>query len=151
MIITRRVVITRGALFGVTSLFSSTAHAEPAPDGRRVALSGYDPMAYFEDGKPAKGSSDFWYAFDDVIYLFRSAQHRDTFAADPERFAPQFNGYCAGGISKGYKVEPDPEAWIIANGKLFVFQLQDRVPMFRTIIEDVAAQANDNWPALKKQ
>jgi hypothetical protein len=112
-------------------------------------LSGYDPVAYFEDGKPAKGSPDFWYAFDDVVYLFRSAQHREMFAANPERFAPQYDGYCAGGISKGYKVEPDPEAWLIANGKLFVFQFQDRVPMFRKIIDNVATEASRNWPALK--
>ena len=54
-----------------------------------------------------------------TLILFRSAEHREKFAADPERFAPQYDGYCAGGVSKGYKVEPDPEAWIIANGRLF--------------------------------
>ena len=114
-------------------------------------MSGYDPVAYFEDGKPAKGSREFWYSFDDVVYLFRSAEHRAKFAADPERYAPQYDGYCAGGVSKGYKAEPDPEAWIIANGKLFVFEFKDRVPMFRKTIEEVAAKANENWPRLRRQ
>jgi hypothetical protein len=125
------------------------AHANTLPEGRRIALRGYDPVAYFTDEKPTAGSREFWFAFDDVVYLFRSAEHRDAFAADPERFAPQYEGYCAGGVSKGYKVEPDPEAWLIANGKLFVFEFQERIPMFRKTIEEVAAKANQNWPVLR--
>lgn len=151
MIITRRVMIFCAAVSGLVSVWAFDAQAAGLPEGRRIALSGYDPVAYFEDGQPAKGSREFWFAFDDVVYLFRSAQRRDKFAADPERFAPQYDGYCAGGVSKGYKTEPDPEAWIIANGRLFVFQFQDRVPMFRKTIEDVADKANKNWPGLKKQ
>jgi hypothetical protein len=129
-------------------LFAGAAVAEP-PAGRRIALSGYDPVAYFADGKPAKGAREHWYAFDDAIYLFRSASHRAKFAAAPERYAPQYDGFCAGGVSKGYKTEPDPEAWLIANGRLFVFQFKDRVPMFRQKIAEIEAQANANWPAVK--
>ena len=151
MTITRRTAIlcVGSAAFG--GLVASRACAAGPPEGRRIALRGYDPVAYFADGRPAKGSPEFWSAFDDVVYLFRSAEHRDKFAAEPERFAPQYDGYCAGGISKGYKVEPDPEAWLIANGKLFVFEFQDRVPMFRKIIEEVSAKANENWPGLKRK
>jgi hypothetical protein len=151
MTITRRAMIFGAGCLAVGSLDATNAFADGPPAGRRIALSGYDPIAYFIDGKPAKGSPEFWYAFDDVVYLFRSAQHRETFAADPERYAPQYDGYCAGGISKGYKVEPDPEAWIVANGKLFVFQFQDRVPMFRKTIEEVSTTANKNWPALRNK
>lgn len=121
------------------------------PEGRRIGLGGYDPVSYFEDGKPAKGLREFWYGFDDVIYIFRSAEHRAKFAADPERYAPQFSGYCAGGVSKGYKTEPDPEAWLIANGRLFIFEFRDRVPFFKSNIEEVAGKANANWPTLKSQ
>lgn len=119
--------------------------------GRRVALRGHDPVAYFADGKPVKGSRRFWYSFDDVVYLFRSSEHRSKFATDPERYAPQYEGYCAAGVSKGYKAEPDPEAWLIANGKLFVFQRKDRVPEFKKRIAELAARANANWPTLKRQ
>lgn len=125
------------------------AYAADPPAGRRIALGGYDPVAYFTDGKPMKGKREHWHAFDDSIYLFRSAAHRERFAAEPERYAPQYNGFCAGGVSKGYKTEPDPEAWLIANGRLYVFQFKDRVPMFREKIGEVAAQANANWPAVK--
>ena len=78
-------MILCAASFGAACLQLPSAHAEGPPEGRRIALSGYDVVAYFEDGQPAKGSREFWSAFDDVIYLFRSAQHRDTFASDAER------------------------------------------------------------------
>lgn len=151
MIISRRILLLSAAAFSVAAPAPALANEAGPPEGRRVGLKGYDPVAYFEDGQPAKGSREFWYGFDDVIYIFRSAAHRAKFVADPERYAPQFAGYCAGGVSKGYKVEPDPEAWLIANGKLFVFEFKDRVPFFKANIEDVAAKANTNWPQVKSQ
>jgi len=151
MTITRRAFVLCVGSCALGWYFNASAMGDGPPAGRRIALRGYDPVAYFADGRPVKGTPEFWYAFDDVVYLFRSAGHREKFAADPERFAPQYNGYCAGGVSKGYKVEPDPEAWIIANGRLFVFEFQDRVPMFRKIIDEVAAKANENWPRLRKE
>ena len=128
---------------------SSSGNADTAlPKGRRVALSGYDPLTYFSDGEPEKGVEAFWFAFDDAVYLFKTAEHRAKFVTDPERYAPQYAGFCAGGISKGYKTEPDPQAWAIMNGKLFVFELKDRVPMFK---QDAAfiESADRNWPRLK--
>lgn len=129
----------------------SSAAGEDPPAERRVSLRGYDPVSYFVDGKPAKGSRKFWYSFDDAVYLFRSSEHRATFAADPERYAPQYQGYCAAGVSDGHKAEPDPEAWLIANGKLFVFERKDRLPEFRKRIGELAARANANWPTVKQQ
>lgn len=149
MIAFRTAFAIRTACLGLACLLMSLAHGAEPPAGRRIALSGYDPVAYFADGGPAKGRREYWHAFDDAVYLFRSAAHRDRFAAQPERYAPQYAGFCAGGVSKGYKAEPDPEAWLIANGRLFVFQYKDRVEMFRQKIEEVAARANANWPAVK--
>lgn len=125
-----------------------SAQAQTPPSGRRVAIGGYDAVSYFADGQPQKGSEAFWFAFDDAVYRFRNAEHRAQFAADPERYAPQYNGFCAGAIGKGYKVEPDPEAWAILNGKLYLFQYKDRVPGFK---QDTAFidKADSNWPALK--
>ena len=127
---------------------AAPALAEPLPPGRRVAIGGYDPMSYFLEGQPQKGSDAFWFAFDDAVYLFKSAEHRARFIADPERYAPQYAGFCAAGVSKGYKTEPDPEAWAILNGKLYLFQLKDRVPGFK---QDTAFidKANSNWPGVK--
>jgi hypothetical protein len=124
------------------------ASAQALPAGRRIALKGHDPVAYFEEAQPRKGSEAFWFAFDDAVYLFASAERRAKFVADPERYAPQYAGFCAGGVSKGYKTEADPEAWAIINGKLFLFELKERVPMFK---QDTAFidKANSNWPGVK--
>lgn len=149
MTIGRRAFVAFALSSGFAWPALSAAGDDGFPAGRRISLSGYDPVSYFVDGKPAKGSRKFWYSFDDVVYLFRSSEHRAMFAADPERYAPQYAGYCAGGVSKGYKVEPDPEAWIIANGRLYVFQFKDRVPEFRKRIEELVAKANAKWPTVK--
>ena len=127
----------------------SLANTDSPPAGRRIALSGYDPVAYFTDGRPEKGSNAFWFAFDDAVYLFRSAEHRAMFAADPERYAPQYDGFCAAGVSKGYKTEPDPEAWVIANGKLYVLMLKERVPDFKRDTAAFVDKADANWPMLR--
>ncbi len=131
-----------GAEFGI---------ADPVgpPAGRRIALSGYDPVAYFTDGAPAKGTEAYWFAFEDAVYLFRNSEHRKLFAADPERYAPQYAGFCAAGLSKGFKIEPDPEAWAIANGKLFMFVLKERVPQFKQEPTAFIDKADANWPALR--
>ncbi|MGE5268452.1 MAG: YHS domain-containing (seleno)protein, partial [Thiohalocapsa sp.] len=68
-----------------------------------------------------------------------------------DRYAPQFDGYCAITVSRGGKYEPDPEAWSIADGKLYVFSDKRGVPMFREHRADIIAQANARWPALHEQ
>ena len=85
-----------------------------------VALQGYDAVAYFTQGKATRGNSEFSFSWNATEWHFSSAVHRDLFAEDPERYAPQFGGFCANGLSKGKKVVADPEAWTIVDGKLFV-------------------------------
>ena len=90
-------------------------------DAVRVVLKGHDPVAYFTDGKPVMGNPKISYDWDDGRYYFASAQHRDMFAKDPERYAPQFGGYCTGSMARGNTREGDPEAWVIREGRLYVF------------------------------
>jgi YHS domain-containing protein len=117
--------------------------------GQRVALKGYDPISYFTDGKPEKGSSEFTFAFDDTTYWFKNAEHRDKFIADPERYAPQFDGFCTLLLSRGRKVEADPEAWTITNGKLYVFSGKGGVPKFQEQPVAIAEKAGENWHQLR--
>jgi hypothetical protein len=119
------------------------------PAGRRVALSGYDPVSYFTEGRPQKGSSAFWFAFDDVVYHFRSLEHRSLFASDPERYAPQYAGLCASGMSKGLKSEPDPEAWHIENGKLFVLKRREALQNFTQNTAALVKKADANWHRMR--
>jgi YHS domain-containing protein len=115
----------------------------------RSALWGYDPVSYFTAGRPEQGSAEFSFQFDDTTYWFASEEHRKMFAADPEHYAPQFKGYCALSVARGLKVEADPEAWTIWNGKLFVFGSKDAVPKFKANPGEIADKANAAWAPLK--
>ena len=88
-------------------------------------------MSYFTAGHPEPGSAQFSFPFDDTNYWFASEEHRRMFAADPERYAPQFKGYCALSVARGLRVEADPEAWTISNGKLYVFGTKDSLLEFK--------------------
>ncbi|TMJ65817.1 MAG: hypothetical protein E6G80_19375 [Alphaproteobacteria bacterium] len=131
------------------SCCGSAKAQNPPLAATRVALKGYDPVSYFTDGRPEKGSSEFTFAFDDTTYWFKSAEHRTLFAADPEHYAPQFDGYCAVQVSRGHKVEADPEAWTITNGKLYVFSGKPGVPIFQEQPVAIAKKANENWSKLR--
>ena len=113
-----------------------------------IALKGYDPVAYFTQGKPVKGVQSMSHEFDDVRYQFSSAKNKAAFVADPDKYAPQFTGMCSGGVSKGMKTESNPELWAIVNGKLYTFSSQKAK---ETVLESPAliAQAHKNWVTMK--
>jgi YHS domain-containing protein len=87
----------------------------------RVVLKGHDPVAYFTDGKPVQGDPKHSYDWDEGRYYFSSAKHRAMFVSDPEKYAPQFGGYCTGSMARGVSSEGDPQAWVIRDGRLYVF------------------------------
>ena len=118
-----------------------TALAEEA----HLALRGHDPVAYFTDARPVKGSPEISADFDDATYQFASDEHRSMFLADPDRYAPQYAGYCAGGISAGKKIEGDPQAWVISDGKLFVFWDKSEIPEFKAKAAQMTRQADARW------
>ena len=83
-------------------------------------ISGYDPVAYFTDGKPVKGSGYHVAEYKGVTYVFASKDHKTTFEASPEKYVPAYGGYCAYGVAVGKKFVSDPEAWKIVQGKLYL-------------------------------
>jgi hypothetical protein len=85
-----------------------------------VAIQGYDPVAYFTDGKAIKGSPDYEVPFDDAKWWFANALHKEMFTTDPERYLPQYGGLCAGGMALGVSVPANPENWVIVDGKLYM-------------------------------
>jgi hypothetical protein len=126
------------------------AHAQdmsPVP-GKRVALSGYDPVAYFTKRQPTKGSSQYWSAFDDAVYFFENGEHRALFMSTPDKYAPQYAGFCAGGIALGVTIAADPEAWIISDDKLFVFSDRRDVADFAADPAAFAAKSDAGWKKL---
>ena len=125
--------------------------AEDGQQTARVALEGYDPVAYFVDGGPVKGVPAFSFTFDDAIYYFASAEHHKMFAADPDRYAPQYSGYCTVGLSLGMRLEADPQSWVISNGRLYVFAAMEGPSRFAGDAAGTIAKADANWAALKAQ
>ena len=85
-----------------------------------LAVHGYDAVSYFTDGKPQHGAAQFEYMWHGARWQFVSAQHRDQFAKNPERYEPQFGGYCALAVSLGRIADGDPEQWAVVNDKLFL-------------------------------
>jgi YHS domain-containing protein len=125
------------------------AEAGAAVNEKRLALKGYDPVSYFTDGLPEKGSAEYQAAFDDATYWFKNAEHRAMFVADPDHYAPQFRGFCTVTLSHGQKYEADPEAWAIADGKLYVFGAKEAVPIFQAQTASIVEKASDNWAKLR--
>ncbi len=136
-------------LVAVALLLSGLAHADNpavAIDDAGRALRGYDAVAYFTDDQPQPGSAAFSHDWKGAVWLFASAAHRSAFAADPERYAPQFGGYCAYAISKGHALEARPEVWSIVDNKLYLNLGPGAQSLWREDVPGNIARATNNWP-----
>ena len=114
-----------------------------------VAIEGTDPVAYFDEGKPVAGSSDFEHEWMGATWWFASAENRDQFAADPEKYAPQYGGYCAWAVSQGYTAKIDPAAWKIVDGKLYLNYSKEVQTQWSADVPGNIAKGDANWPKIK--
>jgi hypothetical protein len=142
----------RNAIRGLvllTSLFAAASRpnaAEKAP----LAIKGYDPVAYFIDGKPKRGLPEIEYEWDEHRYRFTRPEHRELFKADPVRYAPQFANFCAMSLTQSEIVEADPEYWLISDGKLYLFGKSVGPELFRKNLAENVARANQNRQLVPK-
>ena len=115
-----------------------------------VAINGYDPVAYFTEGRSMKGSEEFAYDWLGTPWHFASRQHRELFVSEPVKYAPQFGGYCAGEVANdGITINIDPEAWRIIDGKLYLLGDKLTAPDFEAQSNDLLPKAEANWPKLE--
>lgn len=115
-------------------------------DDHRVAIKGYDTVAYFLESRPVPGSEKFSYEWEDAYWHFASAENRELFQANPARYSPQFGGYCAMGIAFGQYVDIDPEAWTIVDGKLYLNKsIEVRDTRWRKESGKYIPEAENNW------
>ena len=110
-------LLSAGQILGLTLAGLGAASAAES----NLAIKGYDPVAYFTDGKPTPGDPQYEHEWDGAVYRFASAEHLDMFKADPERYAPQHGNYCTVAMSRGKKVFADPNSWLIHEGRLYLF------------------------------
>jgi enamine deaminase RidA (YjgF/YER057c/UK114 family) len=135
-----------GLLFAIV-LVPAARSEEP-----KLSISGYDPVAYFTEGKPVPGKTDFEYSWHKLRWRFASSAHRDLFSRDPERYAPQYDGYCAMAVAAGeagHKDTPDPEAWAIVDGKLYITHRRQAMEIWRQNPSEYIKKADADWEAVK--
>lgn len=114
-----------------------------------LALAGYDPVSYQTAAAPQKGKAEFTATHEGVTYRFASAENRDTFRADPARYVPAYGGFCAYGMSKGYRAKVDPEAFTIVAGRLYLNYDQDVRARWLKDVPGYIAKADPNWERIR--
>jgi YHS domain-containing protein len=133
----------------ITVLFlGSSALAQTSND--RLALKGYDPVAYFTDKRPIVGDSQYQHEWDGAIYRFASAKHLELFRADPDRYLPQYHNWCAASVAKGEKVRPDPENWLVVDGRLYLFGKSIGPGLMKADPAAMKREADKNWPTVSQ-
>lgn len=113
-------VLNRMTLVSAFTVLSLSGHAGTFFEKDGVAINGFDPVAYFTTQKATKGAAEFSSVYKGSTFRFASAKNRDLFSANPARYAPQYDGYCAYGVSKGAKAKTEGEAYKIVGGKLYL-------------------------------
>lgn len=120
-----------------------------APEG--IAIKGYDPVAYFTEGKPVLGDPLISAEFDGATWQFTTPEHRSAFLAYPTRYEPEYGGFCAYGASKGFKTDIDPAAFSIIGGRLYLNANLDVRTKWRNDLLTSIASADRNWGEVKDQ
>ncbi len=148
----RKLLIAIAFAAGTLTLSASPAFADQAPVYTgllsRVAVSGYDPVAYFTDGRPVRGTTEFRITHQGYEYRFASAEHLAAFRANPSRYVPQYGGYCAWAVSQGYTASADPTNWRIVDGKLYLNYNDEVQRRWEQDIPGHIRNANGNWPSV---
>ena len=145
----RSFLVAAASAPAVLALTRPAAAAEPpvyATNG--IAINGYDPVAYFTDGKAVEGSAEFTSEWDGATLQFASAANKDLFDSDPEAYAPKYGGYCAYAVSKGYTASTDPDAWSIYEGRLYLNYSKSVRALWSVNKKGHVRSADANWPGV---
>lgn len=129
----------------------SQVHAQKAevysPDGK--AIKGYDPVAFFTDSKPVMGTDSLSYSWKGARWQFANRQNLQRFKANPEKYAPQYGGYCAYGTSQGHKAPTEVDTWTILNDKLYFNYNQKVKEIWTKDKPGYIQKADKEWPEIK--
>ncbi|MEM7196103.1 MAG: YHS domain-containing (seleno)protein [Pseudomonadota bacterium] len=138
----------------VVIALSLTSRAEASEDSvytsffSNDAAGGYDVTAYFDKGAPEKGDSRFMTAYNGADWLFSSQENLDKFVANPEKYAPQYGGYCAWAVAKGELYKGDPLHWSVVDGKLYLNYDQSVQDRWLKDVPGFISSADSRWPTV---
>ena len=116
-----------------------------------IAIRGYDPVAYFTEGKPVKGTPAFNADYKGSTFHFSSMANRDAFVANATRYAPQYGGFCAFGTAGGYKAAIQPSAFTVVDDKLYLNYNGDVQKQWSRDIAGYVRAADRKWPEVSRQ
>lgn len=146
MLFTRRTALT---ILLATTMAAPAYAAKPAYFSRGgSAINGYDPVAYFTEKRPQKGSKTNSLSWNGALWLFKSSKNKALFEANPHKYAPQYGGYCAYAVSKGATAKTEPDAWEIKSGKLYLNYNRTVHSIWKRDVPGNISRANANWPAV---
>lgn len=134
--------------FGLSSPSATAADLVNTSGASGVAISGYDPVAFFTDKKPVNGNFQIVAKHRGATYFFASEQHKAMFSKNPDKYAPQCGGFCAFGVSVGALFPVDINTWQVRNNKLYLNLNPDILKMFNKDLDGNISKAAKNWPGL---
>ena len=147
--------LRRGVLHATAVVAALTIPAlasdEVNTDRTGLAIGGYDTVAYFSSGRPVKGNFQITAEHEGVVYRFANEKNRDVFESNPERYAPQYGGYCAYGVAENAKFSADPTVWKIVDNRLYLNLDKNIARLFNRDLSGHIAKANDNWRSLENK
>lgn len=138
---------SQGQCFGVSAAAPTLANV----NDKGLALQGYDPTAYFIDGKPRRGDSTWAHTYQGATYYFVDQAHKNAFEKAPAKYVPEFGGFCGYAASIDRLSPVDPEIWQIVDGKLVLQHSQEAYRLFNENPSASYAQAQQNWPGLTQR
>ena len=141
-------VLRRVALSLLVLALSATgalADGEVNINPEKVAIKGYDSVAYFTEGKPVKGKPEFRTEWRDANWWFSSAENLDRFKGDPEKYSPRYGGFCALAVAMGTKADIDPQAWSIVDGRLYLNLSTTFREQWQQHASENIRKADKNW------
>ena len=139
-------------LLAAVAPLPATAAGDPIYTGffSNQAVQGYDVVSYFTDGKPVKGSSEFKTEYEGAEFRFASQAHLDAFVAAPEKYVPQYGGYCAWAVSQGYTAKGSAKHWRIVDDKLYLNYNEEVQQTWEEDVPGYIEAADSNWPMVLK-
>lgn len=144
-------LVTAAAVAGGPALPAGAATTELVVVDPRtgLAISGYDPVAYFTENAPRLGKGEFECSFAGVVWRFRNEGNRAAFLDDPDIYMPRFGGYDPLGVARGVAVAGDPRLWLLSGERLYLFFAPENKAAFADDPEQIAAAAERKWPAVQ--
>lgn len=144
-------------LFAMSLTFSVHAQDKQANniDNSNIALQGYSPVSYLALGLAQVGNKSFKSEYEGVVYYFTSEEQKNTFDQTPDKYLPQYGGFCAFGIYAGAKFRTDPNKFIVEDGKyyLYLYNLEldaQQLWLAEDNHDGLAAKADANWKKLSR-